>query len=109
MSVTYKAYSSFYPDIETIKVSTTDTTLTNTANAAITNGGTPGIVDALASLISATTEPFIAGAPYVTSTGSAILFVVRADAFTQSTLQTAVQAITGLSGATVAISTTLVG
>ena len=94
-----------------IKVHMSDGTITNTANASLTNGGTEGILDNLFHLIALTTEPFVIGSPYSPSgSDSAVLFVVRADAgFVQATLQTAVQAITGLSSATVTISTTLVG
>ena len=102
MSVTYQAYESFGPALNFVKVYMADSTLTTApANATILNS--------LASLISNTTEPYIVGSPYTSGSGSAILFVVRANTFVQATLQTQVQAIASLGSATVTITTSLVG
>ena len=105
----YQTQAMVGPRLGYIKVYMADTTLTNTANAYTTNGGTIGILDNLFQQICLLTEPFIVGQPYTSGTGSAILFVVRYDMINAASIQTYVQAIAGLSSATVTFNQHLVG
>lgn len=98
---TFAPLTTFTGTIDYIKVAMADSTLTDS--------GSVNKRDAIMSLICAKTEPLIVSTPYASGSGSVIVFATLHGAFTASALQTAVQAISGLGSATVAINQTLIG
>lgn len=101
MAITFTPDAEVGPSIDCVKIYMADATLTTSGNTAMRDG--------IAMHISRRTQPLIVGAPYTSGSGSAILFVVRHATLDQAVLQAAIQTVTGLSAATVTITSTLVG
>lgn len=104
MTITYQADAEVGSALQFIKIVATTTVLSDVSSAADTAR------NAIASLVSLRAQPLIVGSGYTVGSTSVLLFVVP-DTANLSTLQADIQAtaLTGLAGATVTVTPTLVG